>query len=210
MTLVTGTPVGTITSQEDMVLEGAAYLYFQDAQAPEYNRPDSDGYYWNLATTGSFGVNLLGCVQGVNLGANMTVNALRCDNIGDRGEIQKLNHLEVSFTLKTPFPLAILTNILNGSPATHNAGQHTEKFGIGQPNNNQFWHVYMPKVYDDVAGDYVAFTIHRCQFVGNWKVEMKYGDAWTISGMTIQGFADTNLPTPQMFATVIRADASVL
>ena len=210
MTLVTGTPIGTVTSQEDTQLEGAAYIYFQNALAPELNRPDSNGWYWNLATTGSYGVYLLGCIQGVSLNDNTTINTIRCDTDGDRGVIQKRNHLEVDFTLLTLFPLTILQYLVHGSGAAQDLTKHTEAMGLGAMDNNTYWHIYMPKVYDDIAGDYVAFTLHRAQFVDAWKIDMKYGTPWELTGLKVYGFADVALPSIQQFATVLRADASAI
>jgi hypothetical protein len=210
MTLVTGTPVGTITESDATQAEGSAYIYYQNALAPELNRPDSDGFYWNLATTGTYGVYLLGCVRDVSLGGNLTVNSVRCDTVGDRDAIQKLNHLEVKFTLQTLFPLTMLSDFIHGSGAVHNAGAHKEGMGIGQVNNNIYYHVYMPKVYDDVAGSYVAFTIHRAKFVNTWDIAMKYGEPWQLTGVQLWGFADTNLPSGQQFATVIHSDIATL
>lgn len=210
MALVTGTPVGTITEQEATTLEGAAYIYFQDADAPLQNNPDGNGWYWGLGTTGSYPVMLLGCIQDVTLGDDVTLNALRCDTDGDRGAVQKRNHLEVGFTLLTLFPLTVLQYIIKGSGAAQDLGAHSEGMGIGQVDNNAFFHVYMPRVYDDIAGDYVAFTIHRAQFVDNFALAMKTGEPWTLSGMKLWGYADTSLPSTQQFATVIRSDASAI
>ena len=48
MALVTGTPLGTINSQEDIYLEGSPNIYFQDAEAPPLFNPDADLFYWGL------------------------------------------------------------------------------------------------------------------------------------------------------------------
>jgi hypothetical protein len=209
MTLVTGTPIGTIIEQEGLQVEGAAYIYYQDATAPLLHRPDANGWYWNLGVTGAYSVYLLGCIQDVSWGGNLTTNALRCDTVGDKDVLQKLNHLEVKFTLLTLFPLTMLQDIIHGSGATHDAVSHSEGMGVGQVNNNQYFHIYMPKVYDETAGDFVAITMHRAKFVNSWDLAMKYADAWQIP-INIWGFADTTLPSAQQFATVIRSDLSAL
>ena len=67
MGLLTGTPLGTIVSQEDLYVEGAAYVYFQDATATPLNNPDLDSYYWGLSGTASYNVYNLGCIQDVSL-----------------------------------------------------------------------------------------------------------------------------------------------
>ncbi len=210
MTLVTGTPIGTVTEQESTQVEGAASVYYQDATAPLLHTPDANGWYWNLGATGSYGVYLLGCVLDVALGSNMTVNSVRCDTVGDKDAIQKLNHLELELTISTIFPLTMLEHLIHGSGATHDAGAHSEGMGIGQVNNNKYYHIYLPKVYDEDAGDFVAFTIHRAKFVNAWKIAMKYGEPWQLTGLQVWGFADTSKPAAQQFATVIRSDLSAL
>jgi len=210
MTLVTGTPVGSVVEQEGISLEGSAYVYFQNALAPLYHRPDSNGFYWGLASTGSYGISLLGCVQDVSFGDDVTVNAIRCDTVGDKDVIQKRNHLELTFTLLSLFPLSILSPIMRGGAVTLDAVAHTESMGIGPINNNVNYHVYLPKVYDDDAGDYVAITMHKCKFVDAWNIAMKSGEPWQMTGVKIWGMADTALPSAQQFATIIRADASAL
>jgi hypothetical protein len=210
MTLITGTPVGAITTQEGIFIEGAAYLYFQDAQAPLANTPDADGFYWGLGTTGTYGVYSMGCYQDLALGSNYTVNSVRCDTVGDKDALQKLNHLELSLTITSLFPLSTMTPFMRGGVVTHNAGTHTEKMGIGPVNNNQFWHIYLAKVYDEAVGDYVSFTLHRAKFVDAWSIAMKSGSEWAMSGVKIWAFADDTKPSAQQFATVIRCDASAL
>jgi hypothetical protein len=210
MTLVTGTPVGTITSQENTQIESSAYIYYQNASAGYAWNPDSNGWYWNLITTGSYPVYLLGCIESVSLGSKTTVNSVRCDTIGEIDAIQKLDHLQVKLTINTLFPLSMLQDLIQGSGAVHYPANHTEAMGIGQVNNNKYFHVYMPKVYDDVTGAYVAFTIHRAKFVNAWEIAMKYGTPWQLTGLEIWGFADTTKPAAQTFATVMRADVANL
>lgn len=54
--LVTGTPIGNLESAEDIYLEGAPTIYFQDATASPLSNPDSDGFYWGLSGTTTFPV----------------------------------------------------------------------------------------------------------------------------------------------------------
>ena len=82
--------------------------------------------------------------------------------------------------------------------------------GIAAINNNQYYKVYLPKVYDDDTGDYLSITIHRAKFVDAWTLNMPSGDKWTVTGVTLWGFADDSKPAAQTFATVIRADPSAL
>lgn len=208
MGLATGTPQGVVTQQDEIYLEGAPYIYYQDYEADELNIPDGDGFYWGLTGSASYPIYQLACYEDVNFGSDISVNSIRCDNIGDKDVIQKLNHLEVSLTLSSLFPLSVLRHILRAGEVT--LTDEVEKMGIGTINNNQYYHVYMPKVYDDVALDWVGITIHRAKFVDAWTIQMPSGDKWTVTGITIWGMADESMPADQQFATVIRRDPSAL
>lgn len=208
MALVTGTPLGVITTQDDIYIDTAPTIYFQDADADELNNPDGDGFHWGLTGTATFPVYELACYEDVAWASEYESNAIRCDTVGDKGQIQKLNHIDLTFTLKTLFPLAILTHILRGGAVTTTPGA-TEKMGIGQPNNQQFWHYYFPVVYDEAAGDYLAVTAHRAQFVDAWEISFTYGTPATV-GVIFRCFADSTKPADQLFATIIRADPSAI
>lgn len=211
MALVTGTPLGNIDSQEEIYLEAAPKIYYQRYEANELKNPDSDGFYWSLSGTTAYPVYDLGCYTDVSMSEDLTVNAVRCDAVGDKDVVQHRNFVSVSFTLQTMFPLSALAPILKGgTDSVTNASEHTEKMGIGSINNNIFYHVYMPKVYDEQTGDYVAFTIHKAKFVDAFSISMQVGNVWQITGLQIRGFADETKPTAQQFMTVIRADASAI
>jgi hypothetical protein len=209
MALVTGAAIGNVISQDtEIYIEGAPWIYMQDYNADYLNPPDSDGYYWGMSGTTTYPVYSLACYEDVGLGEDLTVNAIRCDKFGDTAVIQKLNHLEFTFALSTLFPLTTTRPILRGSTVFTSAG--LEKMGIGPINNNQYWRLYLPKVYDEDVGDYVSITIHRVQFVDAWTIAMPSGDKWMIGGITAWGLADESLPTAQQFATIIRSDLSAL
>jgi hypothetical protein len=209
MALITGSTIGVApTTQDDISLEGAPNVYFQDYDnGPAYN-PDGDGFYWNLSGTSTYPVYQLGCYIDVSLGEDVTVNAVRCDTVGDKSAVQKRNYIELTLTLQHLFPLAVLRHVMNASEVT--SASPTEKMGIGKINNNQYWMVYLPKVYDEDAPDYVAFQIHKAQFVDAWSISMNSGEPWALSGVRIRGYADENKPTAQQFATVIRLDDSAI
>ena len=67
MTIVTGSPIGNILSQEEKYLEGSPYLYIQDYRAGALNHPDANGYYWNLSGTTTYPIYSLGCIQDTKL-----------------------------------------------------------------------------------------------------------------------------------------------
>ena len=208
MALVTGTPLGTIDAQDDLYIETAPSLWFQDYSADELNNPDGDGFYWGLTGTTTYPVYALECYEDVRLAASVEANNIRCDTVGDKAAIQKLNYIDLTFTLKTLMPLATLTHILRGGAVTTAAGA-TEKMGIGQPNNNQYWHVYGASVYDETAGDYICFTGHKAQFVDAWEIAFAYGEPATL-GVTMRVFADSDKPSAQLFMTLVRADPSAI
>jgi hypothetical protein len=208
MALVTGTPLGTIISQDEIYIEGAPWIYYQDADASLLNNPDADGFYWGLSGTETHPVYDLACYEDVQLGTDLSVNAVRCDKVGDKATIQKLNHLELTFTLSSLFPLSTISPIIRGSAVT--VSGDVEKMGIGPINNNQYWHLYLPKVYDEDAGDYVSITIHRAQFTDPWTLAMAAAQQWTLGGINAWGLADDTKPSAQQFATIIRADPSAI
>jgi hypothetical protein len=206
MTLLTGTPLGTITNQDDLYIEGAPYVYFQDYSAPVI--ADGNGYYCNISGSVAYPVYLLGCVQDVSFGEDVTMNMVRCDTIGDKDAIQKRNHLEVTLSITTILPLTILYHILNASVPL--VVGDVEKMGIGAINNARNYHVYMPKVYDEDTGDYLAITLHKAKFVDAWTIAMKQGEPWQLTGLKLFAFADSTKPDAQSFATIIRADVSAI
>ena len=209
MSLATGTPLGTITTQESIYLEGAPYIYFQDATPSEAFAPDAQGYYWGLSGTASYPVYLLGCVNTVVLSENLTLNDVRCDNIGDVAAVQRRHYLELSLSIQSLFPFSVLAEILKSPQTTYSSGG-LQKMGIGAINNNKFYHVYMPKVYDDVTGDYLSITLHRAQFVDAFSLAMTMGDNWKLNGLKIRAFADDTKPASQLFASIIRVDPSAI
>jgi len=209
MALITGTPLGTITTQDDIFLEGAPNIYFQDATATPLNNPDASGLYWGMSGTATYPVYNLGCYTDVSLTEDVTVNAIRCDTSGDVAAIQKRNYLEVNFTLQHMFPLSVLRHTLNISTPIVGLTD-LEKAGIGKINNNRFYMVYMPKVYDDDNGDYVLFHIHRAQFVDAWTINMASGEPWNISGVKLRAYADTTKADSMTFGTIVRADVSAI
>ena len=208
MALVTGTPQGVITSQEELYIEGAPYIYFQNAVAnPRYN-PDVDGYYWGMTGSASNPVYNIGCVQDVSLTEDVTLNSVRCDTVGDKDAIQKRNHLEVNLTILSQYPLAVLAQMMNLS--TPLLVGKLEKVGIGAISNTKNWMVYMPKVYDEDAGDYILIHLHKAKFVDAWTIDMRQGESWQLTGIKLWAFADDTKPAAQKFGVFVRADPSAL
>lgn len=206
MPLLTGTPEGTIVSGEEIYIEGAPYIYYQDNRATPLLNPDGDNYYYGLSGTTTYPVYSLACYEDVSLSDDLTVNSVRCDQVGDKAVIQKRNHLVFSFNLSALFPLTVSRPILRASAVTESG--NFEKMGIGTINNNIFYRIYLPKVYDDDTADYVSITIHRAQFVDAWTIAMVAGDKWMVGGISAWGLYDDTLPAGQEFATVIRLDPS--
>jgi len=198
------TPTGTLTASEDLYIEGAPYFYFGGTHAQS---PDVDGFYWGLTGTAANPVYAVGCYEDFRFGDDVTVNAIRCDTIGDAGLVQKRNFMYVSFTLKSMLPFDILSRILRGGSVTQEVSEGTEKFGFGEIDNTIFYLCYFSRVYDDAADDFVAVTGHRCQFVDAWEIATPWAEAWRV-GITMRLFADDDMPAAQRFATIIRLDPS--
>lgn len=212
MTLITGTPVGNVITPPELYLDQPPTFWIQEryttagATVGLLNRPDSDGFYWNLSGTTANPVYEVGCYENFVVSDVRTINMVRCDTTGNRTAIQKRDALNITFTLKAPFPLATVAKLLNLGPVTSTPGA-TEKVGIGLIDNSRYFYAYFASIYDQVTGDYVNFTGHRVQFTNAWQWTFVYGQPATF---TIQAscFADTDKPSDQYFATVIRADPS--
>lgn len=208
MSLTTGTPLGNLDTQEEIYIEGSPYIFIQDANANPLYNPDADGYYWNMSGTSTYPVFQIGCVQDVSLTEGVTMNAIRCDTIGDKGMIQRRDYVEFALTITSQFPLATLRHMLNLSVPTTSTG--LEKVGIGAINNNRFYMAYCPKVYDDDTGDYLMFHLHRAQFVDAWTINMKGGEAWNTTGLKLRAYAAEDKPSNQRFGVIVRSDLSAI
>jgi len=206
--LLTGTPIGNVDTQEELYIEGSPYIYIQQNDASPLNNPDSDGYYWGMSGTAAYPVFQIGCVQDVSLTEGLTMNQIRCDTVGDKGTIQRRDYIEFNLTIISEFPFTTLRHLLNLSVPTTGAGK--EKVGIGSINNNRYYMAYCPKVYDQDTGDYIVFHLHRAQFVDAWTINMKGGDAWTTTGLKLRAYADDTKPSGQSFGVLVRSDLSAL
>lgn len=206
--LVTGTPIGVTTSQEDLYLEGAPVIMIQDYNATLRNNPDADGYYWNLTGSATYPIKIIGCVEDVSMTEGLTMNDVRCDTDGIKDTVQRRDYVDFIMTVKSLFPLSVAADFLNLSTAT--VGTDVEKVGIGGINNNKAYHVYAPKVYDEDTGDLLIFNLHKAKFVDAWTIEMRYGDNWAVTGLKLRAYADSTKPAAQRFGVIIRQDPSVL
>lgn len=207
--MITGSAFGNVISQEETYIEGAPQVYFGSIDVPYMYIPTGGNsqFYWNLSGTTQYPVYSLGCYEGVSLNDNMEINDIRCDTVGNKGVIMRRNFLEINLTLKSFFPFTVLAPILNGGSVVVDTVRRTEFFGLGQVDNSRYYKVYLPKVYDELNGDYVSFTIHRARFVPAGAIDMTYGNQWSMP-VTIRAFANTTLPSAQQFATVMRFDPS--
>lgn len=207
-TLITGTPLGNIVTQEDLYVEGSPFIFIQDATATPLKNPDSDSYYWGLSGTVTYPVYELGCVQDVSLTEGLTMNDVRCDTIGVVDTIQRRDYVEFNFTILSIFPLTVLRHVLGLSTPT--TGTDVEKVGIGGVNNSRKYMVYAPKVYDEDNGDILLFHLHKAKFVDAWTIEFRYAEPWTVTGLKLRAYADNTKPTNQRFGVIVRSDASAL
>jgi len=208
MSLVTGTPLGSITSQEELYLEGAPTIYIQDNTADPLFNPDGDGFYYGLSGTAAYPVTALGCIQDISLTEGLTMNDIRCDSIGVKDTIESRNYVEFNMTILSLFPLSTFRQLANLSPATVSAPY--EKVGIGAINNNLHYMVYAPRVYDEDLGHWLLFHLHKARFVDAWTLNMPFGDSWKLTGVKLRGFADDSKPSTSRFGTIIRVDAAAI
>ena len=198
-----GTASGAYFAQEELYLEGAPTIFFQDYDAgPMYESP-----YWQLSGTPTYPIFEIGCVTDVSLTEDLTINDVLCDNVGVKSTIQQRNYLEFTFSVQSFFPLSVLTHILKGGAVTE--APPIEWFAFGQIDNSQYWAVWAPKVYDSSVGDYVGIQLHRAQFVDAFSIDMSFGTPWVAAGIKLRAYIDTS-KTPNQFVTVVRADASVI
>ena len=206
--LITGSPASAVSSMEELYVEGAPYIFIQDANANPLFNPDAAGYYWGMSGTVAYPVKQLGCVLDVSLSEGVTMNEVRCDTVGVKSTIQKRNYIELNLTIQSLFPLSIGTLLMNLSTATVSGG--TEKVGIGAINNNKYWMAYMPKVYDEDTGDYLVIHLHRCQFVDAWTINMASGEPWKLTGVKLRAYSDDSRPSTQRFGVIVRSDVSAI
>lgn len=207
MAIATGAPLGTIVSQEEIYINTAPYMYFQNALANPLNNPDADNYYWGLSGTATYSVYQLGCIVDVSLRESLTMNDVRCDTQGQKATVQRRDYVEFVMTVQSILPLSEMRNVLKLSAPTVTTG--FEKVGIGSVNNNIYWHIYAPVVYDTDTGDLLMFHLHRAQFVDAWEIAMKNGENWSFQVMA-RAYADDTKPEAQKFGVIIRHDPSAL
>lgn len=206
--LVTGSAVGNIISQEDLFLEGAPYIYFQDDRANPLNNPDAQSFYWGISGTTTYPGYLLGCIQDVSLTEGVTMNDVRCDTVGVKDTIQKRDYVEFQLTILSQLPLAVIRHVMNLSAPSTGAGFET--VGIPQINNSVFYHVYAPKVYNDSAAGWLMFYLHRAKFVDAWTLNTVYGGSWTLTGVKIRAYAKDTMPANQLFGVIKRFDPTLV
>jgi hypothetical protein len=208
MTLTTGSPIGSGVSQEELYIEGAPTIFFQDYRATPLNHPDASGYYWGLSGTTAYPYQELGCITDVKLSEDVTMNDVRCDTVGVKTTIQKRNYVEFTLTIASLFPFSELAKIMNLSPATVTTG--VETMGIPQIDNTIHYMVYAPKVYSATDNDWLMFHLHKAKFVDAWELPFTYGEAWKLSGIKIRAYADDTKPAAQLFGVIKRFDASAI
>lgn len=212
MALITGTPVGNVITPPELYVDQPPTFWFQERYTAAgvsvglLHSPDGDEFYWGLSGTTANPVYEAGCYEGFAVADVRTINMVRCDTNGMRTAIQKRDNLNITFTLKSLFPLAKLRHMLNLGPVTTTPGA-TEKLGIGIIDNSKYYYVNFTSIYDPNTGDYVNFTGHRVQFTQAWQLSFAYAMPATVA-VQATCFADVDKPDAQQFATVIRADPS--
>ena len=208
MALITGTPAGTIVSQEDIYFEGAPTIFIQQYEAPEWFSPDANGFYWGLTGTATYNIFEIGCITDASLTENLISSDILCDNVGVKDTVQQRQFVELSFTLQSFLPLAVLRHLLKFGAITEVAP--VEYMPIGKINNALRYHAWCPKVYDEDVGDYVAIMLHKVKFVDAWTINMPFGTPWQATGIKMRAYADTTKPAAQQFGLWLRSDLSAV
>lgn len=206
MSLSTGTatPSGTIITGEGIYIEGGPAIYFQDYTCAERFSPDGDGHYWGLSGTVACPVYQFACYDDFQIMDDVTNNPITCQNLGEVSNLQRRNHVGISFTLKDLLDFSILSRVLRGGAVTVNATDDTEGFGVGEIVSKDY-HVFASRVYDQSTGDYISLTIHKARIISASPISTPYADAWNVP-VEMHGFADTTKPADQRFATWKRLD----
>jgi len=200
-------PTGSYYGCEDIYLDGAPNIYFQDYAANPLFNP-VDGIYWQLSGSSTYPIYELCCVTDVSFVDSRVVNDVLCDNRGVVATVQQRQYMEFDFALQSMFPLNVLNQILNGG--TFFTGTTSVRAMTFEAiNNDQYWAMWCPKVYNSQVGDYVGLQLHKVQFVESPTINMPFGTAWNITGLKARAFIDTS-KTPDQFATFVRSDASVV
>lgn len=208
MALITGSAMGTMEAVEDIFIEGAPTIYFQNSLANPLFNPDADGFYWQLSGTATYNVYEVGCPTNLSFTENLTVNDVLCDTVGVKATIQQRNYFEFTFDLQSFFPFQTLRYLLKMGAVTETPP--TQKMPMGKIDNNRFFHVYAPKVYDEDNADYIWFYLHKAQFVDPFTINMTFGTPWVATGIKLRAFVDTTKPAAQQFGMWGRADASAI
>ncbi len=200
-------PIGTVTAAEDLYLDSAPNVWFGGTRLWA---PDSDGFYWGLTGSVANPVYKIGCFTDFVFKDVQVENDIQCDSVGVIGTINARTHVEVTFTLQSLFPFAILSRILRVGAVTLNAGEDTSKMGIGDiTNKNTYYPLFFSRVYDTDTNAYFSVTLHRTKFVNAWELNTPYGQPWNVA-CTVRGYADDTIPVAQKFGTMVRWDPTVL
>jgi hypothetical protein len=138
---------------------------------------------------------------------DVTLNMIRCDTVGDKAAIQRRNFLTVEFQLNSILPLTVTKVLMNMFDSTAVTGK--EFVGMSKINNNVYYMLYAPKVYDDVAGYWIMAHFHRCQITGNFTWDMALS-GHKLTGIKVTALIDETKPANQLFGTLGRFDLSAL
>lgn len=199
----TGT-LGALTTQDSQLLEAAPHIIFQRRASgvnPLWN-PDADGFYWGLSATVAAPLYQMNCYEGVSFTEDVSVTDVICDRTGTEASILKRNKLRLTFSLKTLVPLSTVSMVLKTAGIV--TGTDYEKGGFGQLTNNptDYWRIWMPKMYDSASGKWLGIMLHKARVVEAFNLDMTYQNPWML-GVTIDAYADSNLPVDQYFGTYI-------
>lgn len=195
----TSSPYGVLY-QDALYLEGGPSVYFMDYGGSYAYSPDSDGLYWGLSGSAQYPVFTLGCVSDFHLKDDVSGSVIPCGDLGGVAAVQSRRSVVAEFSLNTMFSLTTLRRVLNGSQSVVNTSDKAEKFGFGPIRNQQFWKAYFYNVLSQDDETFIAFTMHKAQFVDAWDWPMAYGEGHKI-GVKLRAVYDTSLPYGQRLLT---------
>jgi hypothetical protein len=84
-----------------------------------------------------------------------------------------------------------------------------EYVGMSKINNNIYYMLYAPKVYDEVAGYWIMAHFHRVQITGNFVWDYNIA-GHKLTGIKVTALIDETKPSNQFYGTLARFDKNAL
>lgn len=205
----TGT-MGAITTQADQFIEGAPVIRLQQRLAGVnlLNNPDSDGFYYGMSATAAAPIYEWNCYTDVSLTEDLTVNDIQCDRQGNAGTIRKRNKLRLTLQLKSLLPLSTVQMALKLTGLVATTDYQKAGIGVLTNNSSDYWRIWLPKVYEPATGKWIGIQLHKAITVEAFTLDFTAGQPW-MTQVTVDAYADDDMPDNQKFATIIHHDQDI-